>query len=274
MAVTNTRTFVSTRDEIIRRAYRNMGVLAYDGTLDSEQIAEGSDTLNTLVLSWQNQKIFLWELQDDIQVLVANTSEYTLDADILDIHNIQYRKDQSDVRINLVTIADYKNINDKKDTSAQANKVWVDKQREAIKLNLWPAPENTTSIVSNGGVDYLCTNDHTSSSSNEPGTGSDWEDFWEVTTETSLGAWVTATGYKSDVIRYTKILKTQDMTAGNDNPAIPPRYYQALEFGLAYKLSFRYPQADRVGLNIEYQRELKRALDTESETADLIISPM
>lgn len=274
MAVTNTRTFVSTRDEIIRRAYRNMGVLAYDGTLDSEQIAEGSDTLNTLVLSWQNQKIFLWELQDDIQVLVANTSEYTLDADILDIHNIQYRKDQSDVRINLVTIADYKNINDKKDTSTQANKVWVDKQREAIKLNLWPAPENTTSIVSNGGVDYLCTNDHTSSSSNEPGTGSDWEDFWEVTTETSLGAWVTATGYKSDVIRYTKILKTQDMTAGNDNPAIPPRYYQALEFGLAYKLSFRYPQADRVGLNIEYQRELKRALDTESETADLIISPM
>ena len=47
-----------------------------------------------------------------------------------------------------------------------------------------------------GGVTYRCIVTHTSTTTNEPGTGADWQDYWQVTTtETSSTAWATSTSY-------------------------------------------------------------------------------
>lgn len=47
-----------------------------------------------------------------------------------------------------------------------------------------------------GGVTYRCLVTHTSTTTNEPGTGEDWQDYWQVTTtETSSTAWATSTSY-------------------------------------------------------------------------------
>jgi hypothetical protein len=52
--------------------------------------------------------------------------------------------------------------------------------------------------VSNGGTNYLLTQEHISTSDNEPGTGQAWEDFWEETTSTAgVVAW-------SSGVEYTK----------------------------------------------------------------------
>lgn len=63
------------------------------------------------------------------------------------------------------------------------------------------------SVVSHGGVIYVAIQDHTSDSTNEPGVGVDWEDFWMVLLQPSLFAalpvfingngYVLATGLKA-----------------------------------------------------------------------------
>ena len=43
-------------------------------------------------------------------------------------------------------------------------------------------PNEYGNVVVNGGVYYNLVEDHISNSDNEPGTGSDWEDYWVITT--------------------------------------------------------------------------------------------
>lgn len=58
-------------------------------------------------------------------------------------------------------------------------------------------------IVSNGGSYYRCLQDHTSSSSDEPGVGANWEAFWvrvsAPTVNTWCNMWVTA-GFNSSTL--------------------------------------------------------------------------
>jgi len=53
-----------------------------------------------------------------------------------------------------------------------------------------------TSYVENDGYYYKCIQDHTSSSTTEPGTGADWEEYWESWDKTDLADdWATSTDY-------------------------------------------------------------------------------
>ena len=44
-------------------------------------------------------------------------------------------------------------------------------------------PNELSSIVNNNGTIYSLAKDHDSSTANEPGTGTDWEEYWTVTTD-------------------------------------------------------------------------------------------
>lgn len=52
--------------------------------------------------------------------------------------------------------------------------------------------------VLNDGATYVCIRDHYSTTTNEPGTGASWEDYWALTTNvTSTVAWAASTNYTS-----------------------------------------------------------------------------
>ncbi len=52
----------------------------------------------------------------------------------------------------------------------------------------------TGAKVTHGGLTYLCTYDHTSGASTEPGVGADWRNYWALSAG-GVVAWVTATPY-------------------------------------------------------------------------------
>ncbi len=55
-----------------------------------------------------------------------------------------------------------------------------------------------SSVVTNGSTIYRCIKGHTSSATDEPGTGANWTTYWvEDSSATSGGAWVTSTAYAS-----------------------------------------------------------------------------
>jgi hypothetical protein len=57
---------------------------------------------------------------------------------------------------------------------------------------------STSSIVSNGGTNYVCLRGHTSAASDEPGVGANWTTYWKETSDTAAGAWVISTAYTSN----------------------------------------------------------------------------
>jgi hypothetical protein len=72
-------------------------------------------------------------------------------------------------------------------------------------------PNELSAVVKNNNVIYSLVKDHDSSASNEPGTGTDWEEYWTVTTDyTNAPDWQLNKYYQTSV-GYT------DRQAGDDN---------------------------------------------------------
>ena len=74
-------------------------------------------------------------------------------------------------------------------TISQFDPIKVERKGSVIKLS-------RISYVENDDKYYKCIQNHTSSSTNEPGAGADWEDYWEVAEETDLASdWASASSY-------------------------------------------------------------------------------
>lgn len=75
------------------------------------------------------------------------------------------------------------------------------------------APDELRNIVKNNGVIYTVAEDHESSSTNEPGTGADWDEYWVVTTDyTDAPTWVTGKQYNSAGYGYSARQAGDDFT--------------------------------------------------------------
>jgi hypothetical protein len=70
--------FSVTRDDIIKRALRLIGVLAQGETPSAAQIADGAFALNSLVKAWQADGMPLWALKSYNVPLVAGTKDYEI----------------------------------------------------------------------------------------------------------------------------------------------------------------------------------------------------
>ena len=81
-------------------------------------------------------------------------------------------------------------------TQATATATVADVQPIKVVTNGSVIKLTRTSYVEHNGYYYKCIQDHTSSSTTEPGTGADWEDYWEGWDKTDLADdWATATDY-------------------------------------------------------------------------------
>lgn len=63
MATSGSYDFTATRDQIINRALRLLGVVSQGDVASAEQIKEGSEALNAMVKFWQTEKIYLWSTE-------------------------------------------------------------------------------------------------------------------------------------------------------------------------------------------------------------------
>src|SRR5690348_8736826 len=86
MAASTDTSFDLDRTSILRNAFQKLGVVAAGRDPDSDQLAMGSDVLNTILKSWENKGVFLARVERTTQTLTAGTNQYTTAVDTLDIH--------------------------------------------------------------------------------------------------------------------------------------------------------------------------------------------
>ena len=110
-------------------------------------------SMNLMTIEWQNRGINLWTIEEGTVTLTKGTSQYTLPADTIDLLEQVIRTNsgntstQSDLTLNRIGVSTFATIPNKL-TEGRPIQVWIDRQRDAPVLNLWPVPDkNDTYII-------------------------------------------------------------------------------------------------------------------------------
>ena len=141
MATSNSRDFDLDVAELVEEAYERCGLQVKTG-YDAKTARR---SLNLMFADWANRGINLWTVQLGTQTLTAGTTEYTLTADVVDLLEVVVRRDNTDFQVQRISRSDYQNLPNKT-TSGRPSSIFVDKQI-IPKINLWPAPENSTDVL-------------------------------------------------------------------------------------------------------------------------------
>ena len=141
MATSNSRDFDLDVAELVEEAYERCGLEVKTG-YDAKTARR---SLNLMFADWANRGINLWTVQLGTQTLTAGTTEYTLTADVVDLLEVVVRRDNTDFQVQRISRSDYQNLPNKT-TSGRPSSIYVDKQI-IPKINLWPAPENSTDVL-------------------------------------------------------------------------------------------------------------------------------
>lgn len=147
-------TYTITRDDIISRALRLIGVVAQGETPTADQITEGSVALNGLVLSWQSDGLPLWVVKKAAITPVVGQSVYTLGAgqsapyDVpkpLKVIQAWYHNTSTniDVPIRIVTEYDYNKLGNKT-VQGLPIQIWYQPLSSTGNLTVYQVPDAWT----------------------------------------------------------------------------------------------------------------------------------
>jgi hypothetical protein len=217
-------------DDIVRAALRKLGVT----NPTAAEFADSKQALNIVKEDWGNRGIMLWEQLQVPIILTKDTPSVTLGANVIDVTNVYFSQDGTDIPMEAFSKANYMSISDKK-SSGQPNRCYVDWQLAAPVIWTWPVWTYDTGLVLVSGSSYLCTRAHLSDATNAPPNTAYWKDVTTVATATV--PWVTATRYDSGVLWSTQATRMQDFSDVADNPDAPARAYRALVWCLAEEIA-------------------------------------
>jgi len=133
-------------DEIITEAYERCGLQVRDGY----DVLSARRSLNLMFAEWGNRGLNLYTIEQRQVVLVANTFEYTLPSDTVDVLSAVIRtnsgqSDQQDITIDRIGSAEYLHTPNKYTPSRPAQ-FYVQRTVPA-KLFLYPAPDATQQYI-------------------------------------------------------------------------------------------------------------------------------
>ena len=148
MATSNTTAFNMDFTEIAEEAWERAGREMRSGY----DLRTARRSMNLLTIEWQNRGLNLWTIEEGSVNLIEGTYQYTLDADTIDLleHVIRTNSGntstQSDLTINRIGVSDYASIPNKL-SKGRPIQMWIDRQRDAPVLNLWPVPDKSSTYV-------------------------------------------------------------------------------------------------------------------------------
>ena len=141
MAVASTTAFTLTISEIIDEAVARIGGQPILG----QEYVSAMRLLDLILTDWANRGIMLFTLEMTQVSLSVSTTSYTLDSDTQDVYQAVIRVSNSDYAMNRIGYEDYLNISNKSQTG-RPTQFFIDRQRDAPLLYVWPIPSSTTSI--------------------------------------------------------------------------------------------------------------------------------
>ena len=109
-------------------------------------------SMNLMTIEWQNRGINMWTIDSGTVNLVKGTTQYTLPADTIDLLEHQIRTNsgnastQSDLTISRISVSTYASIPNKL-TQGRPIQLYVERLRDAPKVNVWPVPDNNNYVL-------------------------------------------------------------------------------------------------------------------------------
>ena len=102
-----------------------------------------------MLAEWANRGLNQWTIDQATQTVTEGTTDYTLNANIIDILDVVVRRTinstQTDISMSRIGRSEYLNIPNK-ETKSRPSQFFLDKSNIPV-LKIWPAPENSTDIL-------------------------------------------------------------------------------------------------------------------------------
>lgn len=138
MATSGSKNFELDVSDYIEEAFERCGVEVRTGY----DLKTAKRSLNLLLADWANRGLNQWTIKQTTVTCVSGTSDYTLDADTIDILSVVVRRDNTDYGIERLSRDEYLNIPDKTSTG-RPSQFFLDRQITPV-LKVWTTPENST----------------------------------------------------------------------------------------------------------------------------------
>lgn len=105
-------------------------------------------SLNLLMIEWANKGINLWTVVERSLPLLKGVGTYTLDPEIVDLIEHMVRlptsgTTQTDYQVDRISVSTYATRSNKI-IQSRPTEIYVDRQRDAPEITLWPIPNNDT----------------------------------------------------------------------------------------------------------------------------------
>ena len=145
MATSGTKTWTLYVDEVIADA---MSRICSEPITGNE--AKGARrSLNIMMRDWANRGIQLWTIDEATQTVTEGTANYTLDTYTIGVTEAVISRTENSVRTDFqmerINREDYLNI-PVKSTKGRPSQYFLDMQRAAPVVYLYPTPDNSTDV--------------------------------------------------------------------------------------------------------------------------------
>jgi|TARA_R110000796_G_scaffold14937_3_gene48284 hypothetical protein len=143
MTTSGTTSFDMDFTEIAEEAWERAGSEMRSGY----DLRTARRSMNLLTIEWQNRGINMWTIDSGSVSLTNGTGQYTLPADTIDLLEQVVRtgagnvSTQSDLTISRISVSTFASIPNKL-TTGRPVQVWVERLRDAPRINIWPVPDS------------------------------------------------------------------------------------------------------------------------------------
>jgi len=145
MATSGSTNFEPNVTEFIEEAFERCGVELRTGY----DLKTARRSINLMLAEWANRGLNQWTIEQTTQTVTEGTTDYTLNANIIDVLDVVVRRTtnqvQTDISMDRVGRSEYTNIPNKT-TKARPTQFFLDKLNTPV-LKIWPAPENSTDVL-------------------------------------------------------------------------------------------------------------------------------
>ena len=145
MATSGTKTWTLYVDEVIDEAMSRIGSEPITGN----EAKGARRSLNIMMRDWANRGIQLWTIDEATQTVTEGTANYTLDTYTIGVTEAVISRTENSVRTDFqmerINREYYLNI-PVKSTKGRPSQYFLDMQRAAPVVYLYPTPDNSTDV--------------------------------------------------------------------------------------------------------------------------------
>lgn len=143
MTTSGTYNFDLIVNDMIEEAYSRIGGEYMSGT----DASEARRSLNLLLLEIMNKGAPFSQLELDSFTTTDGTDSYDLDPEVEAVIDVVVRRDDTDFPLERLSLMEYFNLPSKVQSEGRPTAYATDRDRDGIKIYLWPVPDNSTDIV-------------------------------------------------------------------------------------------------------------------------------